>query len=84
MDYRAEDDAILRKVTVAALQRVGATITRNDTRGYLNVACSDAGELRMALQGAEILRRESGQGIAARNYYNLECALRRRLSEVVQ
>lgn len=82
MDYRAEDDAILRKVTIEALQRVGKTITYNDTRGYLNVACNDAGELRMALQGAEILRRESGQGPAARNYYNIECALRQELATV--
>jgi hypothetical protein len=79
MDYEAEDKGILRKVTTEALQRVGATITRGNS--YLTVGCADQGELRMALQGAEIFGRESS-GAAQRNYYNLECAIRRRLSQV--
>lgn len=79
-DYRADDDAILRKVTTEALQRVGATVTQGNS--YLNVGCGDTGELRMALQGAEILRREAGQGASGRGYYNLECAIRRRLSQL--
>jgi hypothetical protein len=81
-DYRADDDAILRKVTTDALRRVGATVTQGNS--YLNVECADTGELRMALQGAEILRREAGQGASGRSYYNLECAIRRRLSQLPQ
>jgi hypothetical protein len=44
-DYRADDDAILRKVTTDALRRVGATVTQGNS--YLNVECADTGELRM-------------------------------------
>lgn len=80
MDYEAEDKGILRKITTEALKRVGATITRNDVTGYLNIGCSDKGELELALRGAEIMRRESGSGVAGRNYYNIECAIRNKLS----
>jgi hypothetical protein len=80
-DYRADDDAVLRKVTTDALQRVGTTVTQGNS--YIDVGCADAGELRMALRGAEMLRRESRPDSAAgRSYYNLECAIRRRLSQV--
>ena len=82
MDYEAEDKGILRKVTIDALKRVGATITRNDVTGYLKVGCDDKGELELALQGAEIMRREAAQGFAARNYYNIECALRNKLKNI--
>jgi hypothetical protein len=82
MDYRSEDDAILRKVTIDALKRVGSTITRNDTRGTLDVGCSDAGELQMAIQGASILERESTGDVSRRNYYNLGLAISRKLSSL--
>ena len=81
MDYRAEDDAILRKVTIDALKRVGATVTQGNS--YLNVGCKDEGELQLALQGADILQRESS-GATQRSYYNLGCAIRRRLSQLPQ
>jgi len=78
-DHRADDDAILRKVTIDALKRVGTTVTRGNN--YLSIGCADKGELRMALQGAEILQRES-TGAASRNYYNLACAINRRLVQL--
>lgn len=81
-DYRADDDAILRKVTTEALWRVGATVTQGNN--YLSVECADIGELRMALQGAEIMRREAGRSVSGRRYYNLECAIKRRLSQLTQ